>query len=370
MPAPSARIVLRAILAPVPVFSILALAAGAVPVLASAPPLATRIAAWVIVTLTALLGALVAHDLAHWLAARLLGFRTVSATIGPFVFVPTRRGMHARTIRSWNELRGELILEPHAEQRANARSAFVAAAGPVASLALGAAALALAPVLAIASLTRFTLSALPFGVRGVPSDGGQLLLLLAGGAPADRLCAMQRIAAAQRAGVRPRSWLERWTLDATALHDGTGAEALACVAAFRRAVDGCAYGRASALLDRALALRAALPRAARCTLLADAAYFEARIHDDATRAQSWLDEAASYRPACPVAERRAAAAVLIANGDFAAGAAAASEALAYVERIEREEWRPLPMEADWLREMIARAECAVVLPAELLALAG
>ena len=87
-------------------------------------------------------------------------------------------------------------------------------------------------------------------------------------------------------------------------------------------------------------------------------------------ARGWLDEAETLRPACPVAERRAAAAVLIASGDVAAGAAAAREALAHVARIEREEWRTLPMESDWLREMIARAECAVVLPAEILAAAS
>ena len=48
----------------------------------------------------------------------------------------------------------------------------------------------------------------------------------------------------------------------------------------------------------------------------------------------------------------------------------AREALAQLERIEREEQRVMPMEGDWLREMLERAECAIVLPDELLALAG
>jgi hypothetical protein len=363
----AARSVLRAIFAPIPVFAALTLAAGGIPLVPGVPTLAIAAADVALRVIGAVLGALLVHDIAHWVAARLLGFRTLSAAIGPFVFVSTRRGAHVRTVQSWRELRGEMILEPRAEQRANARWALVAAAGPAASLGLGIAVLPFAPVLAVASLARFMFSALPLGVRGEPSDGGRLLLLAAGGAAADRWCAMQRIAAAQFSGNRPRAWPDAWTHDATALRDGTCAEALGCIAAFRRAVDGCAYDRASGILDRALALRAELPHAARCTLLADAAYFEARIHDDAERARAWLDEAETLRPACPVAERRAAAAVLIASGDVAAGAAAAREALAHVARIERDEWRTLPMESDWLREMIARAECAVVLPAELLA---
>jgi len=370
MPASAARRVSRAIFAPLPVMAVLALAAGSVPFFPAAPPLAMRIADQVLTALGALFGAIVAHDLAHWTVARLLGFRTVSATLGPFVFVFTRRGVHVRLVHVWSELRGELILETRAERRVNSRWALVAAAGPAASLALGVLALQAAPALALASLLRFALAALPTGVRSEPSDGGRLLLLAAGGAAADRFCAMQRITAAQHAGLRPRAWPEAWTLDATALRDGTCAEALACLAAFRRAVDGCAYDRAGGHLERALALRSALPHGARCTLLSDAAYFEARIRDDAPRARAWLDEADSYRPACPVAERRATAAVLIATGDVAGGAAAAREALAHLARIEREEWRALPMESDWLREMIARAECAVVLPEELLALAG
>jgi len=279
----SARSIIRAIFAPIPVLAVLTLAAGGIPLVPGAPAIAIVLADAGVRTIGAVLAAMLAHDIAHWLAARLLGFRAVSATIGPVVFVSTRRGAHVRLVQSW--------LEDH-------------------------------------------------------------------------------LAAAQFSGTRPRAWPDAWTHDATALRDGTCAEALGCIAAFRRAVDGCAYDRASGLLDRALALRSELPHAARCTLLADAAYFEARIHDDAERARGWLDEAETLRPACPVAERRAAAAVLIASGDVAAGAAAAREALAHVARIERDEWRTLPMESDWLREMIARAECAVVLPAEILAAAS
>jgi hypothetical protein len=273
-------------------------------------------------------------------------------------------------VRTWSEIGAGLITEPRADRHMNGRWALVALAGPAASLALGVLMLDSYPALAIASLARFAIAAFPYGARCIPTDGAQALLLLAGGAPADRFSAMRRIAAAQLDGVRPRTWPERWITDATTLHDGSAAEAMACAAGFRRALDGCAHDRASAFLDRALALRATLPRTAACTLLADAAYFEARIHDDATRARAWLEEAARRRPACPVAERRAAAAVSIASGDFAAGAEMARQGLAQLERIERDEQRVMPMEGDWLREMLARAECAIVLPDELLALAG
>ncbi len=366
-PARPAR---SALLAPLPVSIALAVLGAFAAFTPEMPESVTRAGQLGLAVLGALTAAIVAHDGAHWLAARLCGFRTVTFTIGPLRVIPSRRGLHVRPVRWWHELGGELIAEPPGEHRANARWALMAAAGPAASLALGVLSVNVAPLLAIASLLRFALAALPFGRDSRPSDGAQLLMLTVGGAAADRLSALRRIAAAQRAGVRPRAWPERWAVDATALRDGTVAEALGCVAAFRRAVDGCAHERAAVHLDRGLALRALLPHAEACALLADAAYFEARIHNDVPRAQAWLDEAAARHPACPVAERRATAAVLLAAGDPAAGAIAAREALALLEQIEHEEHRALPMEADWLREMLARAECASVLPDELLATAG
>jgi hypothetical protein len=367
MPGSAARRFVAALFSPLPVVGALAVAVNAALVAPGIPGSVVRAAGITALVLSAALAAIAVHDAAHWITARALGFRTIEATIGVFTFAPSRRGLLVRAVRTWSGLRAALIVEPRGERRMNARWALVAASGPAASLLLGILLLDAAPAIAIASLVRFTLAALPMGVRGVPNDGAQVLVLLAGGAAADRLTALTRIAAAQRAGVRPRAWPEVWITEATALHDGTAAEALACVASFRRALDGCAHYRAAALLDRALALRAMLPRAAACALLADAAYFEARIHDDPDRARLWLDEAAARRPACPVAERRASAAVLIAAGDLAGGAVAAREALEQLDRVEREERRSMPMEADWLHEMLARAECASVFPAEFLA---
>jgi hypothetical protein len=367
MKGSTTRRIAAVLIAPVTILATLAILANAALVVPAMPPELMRVAGALNLGLSAVLIALIVHDLAHWLAARVAGFRAVEATVGPFVFAPSRRGMHLRTVATWRALRGGVLVEPQGERRMNARWALVALAGPAASLALGIATISIAPVIAAASLLRFALSAIPSGVRGEPSDGAQLLLLAGGGAAADRFVALLRIAGAQRAGQRPRSWPDRWTADAIAMHDGTAAEAAGCVAAFRRALDGCAHEKAAVLLDRALALRAALPGRAACALLADAAYFEARIHDDAARAQVWLDEAATRRPACPVAMGRASAAVLLASGDFAGGVAAARAALEDLDRVERVERRTQPMESDWLREMLARAECAAVLPAEFLA---
>jgi hypothetical protein len=366
MSGPSARRFLAAILAPISIVGALAFTACAALLFRGVPPGIVRAADLTAVLLASVLVALLAHDGAHLVAAAALRFRIVTAALGPFIFTPTRRGLHVRAVRSWRDLRGILLAAPRDDRRMNARAAMIAAAGPVASLALGLATLEVAPVVAFASLLRFALAALPLGRRGDSTDGAQLLLLAGGGVPADRLCALLRLAAVQRAGTRPRAWPERWIGDAIALHDGSMQEALACVAAFRRSVDGCAHDRAAVFLDRALALRANLPRAAACALLADAAYFEARIHDDADAARAWLEEAAARRPPCSAAGLRAEAAVLLASGDCAGGVRAAREALARLERIERDECRPLPMEADWVREMLARAECAIVISAELL----
>ncbi len=350
MLGPVTRRIVAVLFAPITVLAALAVIANAALLAPGVPPELSRAAGWLDLVLSAVVAALVVHDVAHWIAARAAGFRTVEATIGPFVFSPSRRGLSLRAVMTWPALRGGVLVEPHGERPMNSRWALVAAAGPVASLAVGVATISIAPVIAIASLLRFTLSAMPIGVRGEPSDGAQLLLLAKGGLAADRFLALLRIAGAQRVGQRPRSWPDRWTADAIALHDGTEAEALGCAAAFRRALNRCAHERAAVLLERALSLRAMLPARAACALLADAAYFEARIHNDAAAAQRWLDEAAARRPACPIAVGRASAAVMLAAGDFTGGVTAARTALEQLGRVEREERRSLPMESDWLRE--------------------
>ena len=252
MTGPAALPARSPLLAPLPVSIALAILGAVAAFTPGLPAAVARGGELILAVLGALLGALIAHDGAHALAARLGGFRTVTFVIGPLRFIPSRRGLHLRMLRDWRQLAGELIAEPRGEQRANARLALVAAAGPVVSLGLGVLAADVAPLLAIASLFRFALAAVPFGRDSRPTDGAQLLMLMVGGAAADRLSALRRIAAAGRAGVRPRAWPERWVVDATALRDGTVAEALGCVAAFRRAVDGCAHERAAAYLDRGL----------------------------------------------------------------------------------------------------------------------
>ena len=360
-----------AFVAPLPVIFALTLGAYATTQLPDASG-ELRAAARLIASLIgAGLLACVAHDLAHWAAARCLGVRTSRITVGPFTVTFSRRGFFVDAPRRWSQLRAEFTAEARGERPAILRWALVAAAGPIASFALAAVAWRAAPLFAIASLLRGIVALAPVGRLGAaPTDGAQLLILVGGGAPADRLVALKRIAAAQQVAQRPRAWPERWVVDASALRDGSRAEAIGAVAAFRRALDGCAHDRAASHLDRALALRAQLPRADACALLADAAYFEARINDDAVRARAWLEEAAARRSLCPVAERRAAAAVLLAVGDLAAGALAVREAFEQLERVEREGHRALPMESDWLREMLARADCASVLPADLFASAG
>jgi len=359
-----------ALVAPLPVIFALALGAFIVVFLPVSPPELIQAASAVIRTIGAVLAACIVHDAAHWAAARALSLKIGRITVGPFLVTLSRRGYYLDAARRWSDLRSEIVAEPRGERRAILRWALVAAAGPVASFALAAAAWRIAPFVAVASLLRGFVAMWPAGrVTASPSDGARILVLTSGGAAADRLTALLRIASAQQSGLRPRAWSERWTHEAAALHDGSRAEATGAVAAFRRALDGCAHERAASHLDRALALRAQLSRVEACALLADAAYFEARIHDDAVRARAWLEEAAARRSLCPVAERRAAAAVLLAAGDLAAGALAVREALEALERVEREGHRSMPMESDWLREMLARAECAIVLPVDLFAAA-
>src|SRR5664279_4260051 len=165
MKGSATRRIAAVLMAPATILATLAILANAALVAPGAPPEMLRAAGTLNLGLSAVLIALIVHDLAHWIAAR-----AVEATVGPFAFAPSRRGLHLRVVTSWRALRGGLLVEPHGERRMNGRWAMVAFAGPAASLALGVATISLAPVIAIASLLRFALSAMPIGVRGEPND--------------------------------------------------------------------------------------------------------------------------------------------------------------------------------------------------------
>lgn len=318
-----------------------------------------------------------AHELGHLVVSRIVGFRTISLTVGPLRLLNTRQGLRIRSAESWRMGGGMLMCLPRTDAQLRHRWMAVVAAGPAASLLLAPASfllsralldsphatLALAatmllPAVALVSLVAGVGSLIPSGKGLLLTDGAQLKLLWSGGAGADRLCSQIALTAAARDGVRPRDWNPEWIRCVTAVRDDSPQEAIAHLSAFYWTLDrgdatGAALhlGRSRALIDR-------LPPILRALVQLDAAFFEARVRGNAVAARGSFGLADA--PGVPrFALLRSEAAVLLAERRSDGAAERARQALAALAELEREELVRFPAEAEWIEALIREADGAV-----------
>jgi hypothetical protein len=137
-----------------------------------------------------------------------------------------------------------------------------------------------------------------------------MLLLIRGGPPLEREMAITLLRMSVAEGNGPLEWPKTLIDKATALPDGTPEDVQGCTFAYYRALAEADIAQAQALLERMLAARKNISADARSRLAAEAAYFEARYHQNSKAALVWGEQAKNPRPGrCPLL--RAAAAVLI-----------------------------------------------------------
>jgi hypothetical protein len=165
------------------------------------------------------------------------------------------------------------------------------------------------------------------------SDGGLLLGLLLPKEPRGAVTLLVRpgLGGTLFHGARPRKW--DGEVIQQLLHSACTSleKADAQLCAYYRALDREQLEEAGTLLEQALSSVDDLKGHVRGAILVEAAYFEGFHRRNATRARKWLHQAA-IRELQEHTFLRAAAAVLLAEGLFAAAAASAETALAKAEQ--------------------------------------
>jgi hypothetical protein len=308
----------------------------------------------------------VAHEMGHVLAGRLVGFRFVFCTIGPLKFTSTGRGLVLGYNANWMKVAGSAASVPVHPRHARRRELMRIAGGPLASLLLGSAALALASsnsgmahrlfeLGAITSLFSFGANMLPFRSGGSLSDGARIKMLLGRSQPANRYCAIVALVGASKQGQRPRDWNPEWVARATEVADGSLDDIAGNHLAYYSAVDKGDLQGASLYLRHALAASegAHVPPRVRWIIQVDAAFFHAYFRKDLATARALLQAAgtsmATYDRFMAL---RAESAMLLVEGKSSEAQATANEGLEAMdrERLGETGWQ---MEREWLRELAA-----------------
>jgi hypothetical protein len=258
---------------------------GACALAAPAGGVAGAMAVIVLASILAFFLSLAAHEAGHLLGGRLAGFRFALYAAGPIRVRRSPSGLRFEINDRWS-LAGFAFSVPVHLRNLQRGMVWFVAGGPVANLLLAAivAGISLAPTLAApsretgraflggflslglsvfvfqAGFTSFVLGVVtlvPLRKDDFFTDGARLLMLLRGGAQAERWSALWTLFAASAGGQRPRDW-DRGLIDrATQLADGSLDDGGACQLAHLWALDRGDGEAAEGFLDRARAIRSA-----------------------------------------------------------------------------------------------------------------
>jgi peptidase M50-like protein len=252
----------------------------------------------------ALAAAAIIHEIGHFLAACVAGFRLLRLAI-----TPGNQGANAlHPCRNEVLPVGCMILVPRRRdvlENLERRLFAVVLGGPLLSL-VWALLLEVCPYwpttqpwtqwfvhLWSASSALLAISALlpDASRRGVYSDGARLLMLLKKDAFAARWIAIIRMQAALAQGKHPREWKAEWIIQATAMNDhdtrdGVTAQWLAYFAATERGD----ITSATRYLEEALAAPPMVTARLRDRLFLEAAVFQAWFRENPAKARVWVEK--------------------------------------------------------------------------------
>ncbi|HNT75082.1 MAG TPA: M50 family metallopeptidase [Anaerolineae bacterium] len=326
--------------------------------------------------ITALLIAILIHELGHVIGGKLAGYSFIMLVVGPFKWVREQGRVRWRWNTSLNTFGGLALMIPPVAESEPSRMARYILGGPIASFCLGVFSILglallqttqphsvlvnqggffLVIVAAIALMTGVA-TLIPFSSSGFASDGGQYLDLMRGGHRAERRLLMLTLSAYSFNGRRPREWdaalvarlleLAEQRLDQIA--------AAAHHFAFYYYLDLGQIDHAGAELDRALALAEAYPAELRPGLWLELAYFQARYRRDPEGAAESLKKGAGGFVEAHT-RARAKAAVALSKGDLQEAITAIDLALSQIDRsMDR---GGAIAEKEWLLELQTQAHC-------------
>jgi hypothetical protein len=343
-PPVSRALLLRAALAVGAGLALVALGGGA-----ALPLSEPRVVALVVAFPMLYLLCVAVHELGHVGAAVLVGFRPLLFVVGPLRVQRNGARLEPGLNRSTALSGGLVVCAPLGSHDLRRRTLVMAAGGPVASLMFGAQCLAFwmalaalpravdGPVanllhvtlafLGIGSLILGLLTLLPTRVGGFYSDGARMLRLMRSGEETEREVALLTLTGLSLGGMRPRDWDAALVQRSAAIRDGGAFEVGGLQFAYAHALDSGDIAAARTHLHAVLERVRQLPAAGRASVHLSAATFCALFDGDAAQARAHLARAGIHGALSARHQRRLAeAALLLAEGDATAAAAAAREA--------------------------------------------
>jgi hypothetical protein len=255
-----------------------------------------------------------AHEIGHVLGGRIVRFRFTLLVWGPLRVAREGNQVRVGLNRNGALVGGIALSLPTTMEDLARRTLVVVAMGPVTSVALGLASLAVSyltgiwrtptamadPSLAIGgiALGAFGVSSLGIGLLTLlpgrtgrfATDGSQILRYLRGGVEAERHSELMTLVALASGGTRPRDWpralIQRLTTDRFTSSDSILGELFAYYQALDDGDFSGAHGALSTVLERA----GSTGRKARAPYAQEAAFYELTVHGDTAAAERWLDE--------------------------------------------------------------------------------
>lgn len=316
--------------------------------------------------------AIAVHEAGHGLAARVLGFHLDFLVVGPLQLLNRNHSLQLQINRSLMVAGGLTSVLPTRLQGIRWQLISMIAGGPLASLGLAVAGMALAgfPLLTAShvslslvlvfsgiSLMMGVVNALPLQVGYFQTDGARIWMLLRDQIQGKRTCAIFALGGLSRIGRRPREWDTDWIEQAMALPDGSYDHHSGIFLAYYWALDQGAVEWAGQLLDEGLRSRRVWPDKFVGRLLLEAAYFEAFHRRRPQIAQDLLAQVGERFMIEPYTERRVEAALQWAQDRKDQAVRLAQTGLREVQRDLNE---GIPQaEQEWLQQIIQASRDAL-----------
>jgi hypothetical protein len=317
----------------------------------------------------AFFAAIVIHELGHFVAGRIVGFRLQSLQFGPiliaFEFGNLRvriqprmasAGLTAMHISSFSRLHYKLMCFISAGPARDLLCAVVVIvlmrAGVILDLHVSGA----FRLFAGTSLFCFVTSILPYRGRCNFSDGFRLRMLLWPTFATRRWYAIMGIGMHQRTGYRPRDWNSRWLRVASSNWDNSRDALVGTWAAYVAASDRKDASEASVHLETCLGAVTTGGGLFRDILLVQAGIFQAWFRRDAHKASTWFARARRGKRLSPLLRARFEVYRHFIEGNFALADREWEKGLAIIEKFQDAVLRERLHESwmEWQEEMNER----------------
>ena len=324
------------------------------------------------------------HELGHLLAGRLVGFRFVFVTFGPFRIARQANGLHLSLIsNNVVQWQGRALSVPQTFGDHRMARLMILAGGPFATLSQLGLMLAVNYLLQdqtisywwgltwlwllLAAVMMLPATAVPQKIGHIYTDAARIWQLWRGGETLANQLALANLVEASLRGVTPAQLNPEFVARILAAPPDSDEALLGHYIAYTQALDRNEIEQAAVFLDKTLTLLQQRPPARRApAIFASVAYFAARYAQDLPQAEAWLKliHPEQYNALALEVEQlllRVRAQLLLQAGNLALAKTAALHSLRLLERSV--DLGSVAMETRLLNEILAELEDVSPAPA-------